>query len=140
MSTIKTTTIDTAADAQNPQDWKHYPVTAANWIDACHEEKKSSVSRTLKLQGVSNTRALACHWHSRATIRVIQRLSLMRMSRTASRSRVLMPLRQSAASTARSTLLLMPRRITLRLCATGALVKAARISLIVRKEDSREVS
>lgn len=42
MSTIETTTIDTAADAdcQNPKGWKHYPVTAANWIDACHEEKE----------------------------------------------------------------------------------------------------
>lgn len=42
MSTIETMTIDTGASAncRNPQGWTHYPVTAANWIDACHEEKE----------------------------------------------------------------------------------------------------
>nr|WP_313976188.1 hypothetical protein [uncultured Psychrobacter sp.] len=46
MSAIKTTTIDsaTAGDYQsrNSQDWKHYPVTADNWVEACHEEKQKT--------------------------------------------------------------------------------------------------
>lgn len=42
MSTIETVTIDNPSDTdcQNSQGWKHYPVTAANWIAACHEEKE----------------------------------------------------------------------------------------------------
>lgn len=51
MDTIKTLTIDsTANDAdcsaeQNSQNWKYYPVTLDNWVDACHEEKlKASIS------------------------------------------------------------------------------------------------
>lgn len=65
MSTIKTTTIDTAADAQNPQDWAHYPVTAANWIDACHEEKEklgisyAEIARRIKYARPSLSLALS---------------------------------------------------------------------------------
>lgn len=49
MDTIKTLTIDSAdSDCQglkNGKKWKHYPVTLANWVDACHEEKlKAGIS------------------------------------------------------------------------------------------------
>jgi hypothetical protein len=67
MSTIETTTIDTAADAdcQNPKGWKHYPVTAANWIDACHEEKEklgisyAEIARRIKYARPSLSLALS---------------------------------------------------------------------------------
>lgn len=52
MSTIKTLSIDSVDSdcqisqrEQNSQNWKHYPVTLDNWVDACHEEKmKSNIS------------------------------------------------------------------------------------------------
>ncbi|WP_413190158.1 hypothetical protein [Psychrobacter sp. AT9] len=41
MSAIETVNIDTGVDAdcQSSQGWEYYPVTATNWIAACHEEK-----------------------------------------------------------------------------------------------------